>query len=94
MGSLGGEHPGVAPSGGALARNRVRDMGARQLQLDRLVRPRGADEGVAVLEHVDLDRCARPVLLDQLALLRQERDGGVELLLGQLVRVLDAEARL
>src|SRR2546421_12954150 len=60
---LGGEHPGVAPSGRAFARDGVRERPAVALELDRLVRPRGADESVAVLEIENLLRRGGPVFL-------------------------------
>ena len=92
---LGRQHPAVRPSGGALlAGIEVLDLGARRLQRDRLVRPGGADHGVAVLEQLDLVGGERPVLLDQRALLLQQLDGGVQLLLVELVGILDAEARI
>ena len=58
---------------------------------DRLVRPGRADDRVAVLEQVDLVRGQRPVLLDQRLLLLEQVDRRVELRLGELVRVGDAE---
>ena len=94
MRRLGGEHPGVAPSGRAFARDGVRERPAVALELDRLVRPCGADESVAVLEIENLLRRGRPVLLDQLPLLHQQRHSGVELLFRELVGICDAETRL
>ena len=59
-----------------------------------LVRPGGADDGLAVLEEGDLLAGQVPVLLDERLLRLQEVHRRVELRLGQLVRVGDAEARL
>ena len=53
----------------------------------------GADHGVAGLEGLDLLEVVRPVLRDVLALVLQQRDGGVELLLVERVGVLDARGR-
>src|SRR5713101_914853 len=52
---VGREHPCVAPSGRALARDGVGDgYFAIGLELDGLVRPRGPDDDVAILEQRDL----------------------------------------
>ena len=77
----------VAPSFGI----RSFDRRLRRLQRVRLVRPRGADHRVAVLEQVDLVGGERPVLLDQRLLLLEQVDRRVELGLVELVGVPDAE---
>src|SRR6267378_6757200 len=92
---FGGEHPRIAPTGRAFGRDGVGDGDfAVGLELDGLVRPCGADNDVAVLEERDLITGRGPVLLDQRSLLLEQGDCGVELLLGQLIRVLDAEVGL
>src|SRR4029077_7302412 len=65
--SVRGEHPGVAPSSRPFLRNGVGVVLAAPaaLQRDRLVRPRGANLHVAVLEELDLVAGEGPVLLDQ-----------------------------
>ncbi len=80
----------VAPSFGKTECDRL----ALALQQVDLERPRARRDHALVLEVVDLDEGVVPVAADELALLAQQVEGGLVLVLVELVRALDAEFRL
>ncbi len=87
-------HPGVRPAGRALLGEDRLDGGLLVLGQVHDHLPRGADDGVAGLEGLDLLQVVRPVLTDVLALLLEQVDGSGELVLVERVGVLDAEVGL
>ncbi len=85
------EHPRVGPARRPLPGDDLLHGHLGRLELERLVRPRGADRHVAALEALDLVGRVVPVALQERLLPLQQRDGGVELRLRELVRVPDSE---
>ena len=64
------------------------------LQREQLVLPRRSHDAVAVRERLDLLGGIGPVLADVRLLLLEQVDSGLELLVVELVRIVDAEIRL
>ena len=94
MGGLRRQHPRVGPAGRPLLREHHAHVLLVGDERVVLIRPRRADHDRAVLEVGDLGRVAAPVVADLLALLLQQVDRGVELVLGQLIRIRDLEVGL
>ncbi len=94
MRGVGREHPCVAPASCPFGRDGLRHLRAGKPKLGGLVRSRGADDNVPVLEQRDLVAGCAPVLIDQRPLLLQQSNRRVELLLSQLVWVFDSEVGL
>ena len=92
VGRVGGQHPGVGPSGGPFRGDRVGGVGAGQVEVGGHDRPSSAQDDVTALEQRLLGGDVGPVLLDQRLLCLEQVDHGVELLLRQLVRVRDLQA--
>ena len=87
-------HRGVGPAGGAFLRHRAGDRLLLRLQQVDLEAPGRGGHHALVLEVVDLDHRVVPVAGHQLALLAQQVERSLVLILVQLVGVLDAQLRL
>ena len=94
VGGLRVDHPGVRPARRPFLRLRHLDGLLVALEDVHLVRPGRADDDVLVRIRLDLLRVVAPPFADVRLQGLQEVDGGVELLLVQLVRVVDPEVGL
>ena len=91
---MGRHHPGVRPAGHALGRDHGVNLDSGGLEGVDLVRPGGPDDRRGVGEVGDLVGVQRPVLGHPRLLRGQQGHGGIELGLGQLVRVGDPQGRV